>query len=146
MGRTAGWKLCTLPSVETKVPAVSVNGAIGSSTCAYSLAACAERGERDDELRLAQRAERGVRIGAIELGLGIQQHVGALRLVEHRMGVFADRQAGDVTADRVRRLAEHAELRAERTRRAAAPPGGSARRPGAAARSCRAGSRRPCPT
>ena len=33
-GSRVAWKLCTRPSVLTKVPAVSVNGAIGSSTSA----------------------------------------------------------------------------------------------------------------
>ena len=35
-GFTLAWKLCTRPSVLTNVPEVSVKGAIGSSTSAYS--------------------------------------------------------------------------------------------------------------
>ena len=33
-GRTAAWKVCSRPSVLTKLPGVSLNGAIGSMTCA----------------------------------------------------------------------------------------------------------------
>ena len=46
------------PSQLTNVPAVSVNGAIGSSTSAYVDAPCSERAHRHDELRLLERSAR----------------------------------------------------------------------------------------
>ncbi|MNT46188.1 hypothetical protein D3C72_1828170 [compost metagenome] len=38
-GRTTAWKLCKRPSALTKLPEVSVNGAIGSSTSLMSMLA-----------------------------------------------------------------------------------------------------------
>ena len=43
--RRTPWKLCTRPSALTKVPAVSVNGAIGSNTSASSTAAISKGGQ-----------------------------------------------------------------------------------------------------
>ena len=53
------------------------------------LRAVAERGQRDDEFRLLQRGARGDRVGAVELGLGVQQQVGLARIGQHRGGVEA---------------------------------------------------------
>ena len=57
-GLTTPWKLCTRPSALTKVPEVSVNGVIGSSTSATSSQRRHEGGQRDDHLGAAERGER----------------------------------------------------------------------------------------
>ena len=68
-GLTTPWKLCTRPSALTKVPEVSVNGAIGSSTSATSTPASLERRQRDDHLG-AGRARRAPRAGSAASSAG----------------------------------------------------------------------------
>ena len=60
-GLTTPGKLCSRPSALTKLPAVSVNGAIGSSTSAFSTSGVLERRQRDDQAAALQRRARGRR-------------------------------------------------------------------------------------
>jgi hypothetical protein len=57
----------------TKVPAVSVKGAIGSSTSATSAAASLKGGQRDHQARPCQRLPGGGGVGGVERRLGVQQ-------------------------------------------------------------------------
>src|SRR5439155_21876626 len=73
-----------------------------------------ERAQLDDELRLVDCPGGGARIREVELGLTAEEHQ---RLAgEDAVDVASRRQAGEVAADRVRRLAEEAERYAERLR------------------------------
>ena len=137
------------PSQLTKLPAVSVNGEIGSSTSAYvdgrartgvittTRSACCKRVARGDGLR------------EVELGLGVQHEIRLARLGEHRLRVHAARlrqRAGEVRADGVGGLGQEAERRAGDLGERPARARGAARPPDAARRSCRGRSRPSCPT
>ena len=64
-GLTTPWKLCTRPSALTKVPAVSVNGAIGSSTSAYvERGRCGTASARRPCSACSQRGARRAPVGA----------------------------------------------------------------------------------
>ena len=110
-GLTTPWKLCTRPSALTKVPAVSVNGAIGSSTSARSSPAPA--GTASATTTISALRERGAarRAGsaASSVGLDVQQQAGLERRVgaEHaarrRRRRSPGRGADELGADRVGR-------------------------------------------
>ena len=79
----------------------------------------AEFAQHDDEIRLLERSARGHRVRTIELGLRMQQHVRAARLVaigpEHRLRIhsIALRQCTcDVTSYAIGGFGTHTECRA----------------------------------
>ena len=78
-GLTTPWKLCTRPSALTKVPEVSVNGAIGSSTSANRRRARLNGAQRDDHLGLAERGDRAAPDRPHRTRLDVQQHAGLQR-------------------------------------------------------------------
>ena len=137
-----GVEACTRPSMLTKVPAVSVKGAIGSSTCAYSSVVLPGR-QRDDELGAAaapraRRAGRRSRARARRRAAGKRRgFVSTARAV--RAGAA---RAGEIAADASWRPRRGTPTLAPERR---APARWMQPRPAdAAARSCRAGPRRSC--
>ena len=128
-GLTTPCALCTRPSALTKVPEVSVNGVIGSSTSATS-STRHERGHRDDHLGAAERGERARRVGDVERGLDVQEQARLERRVgaEHLGGASSrpPRARRRRAARRRRCRRRRASRRSRRSARRSSAPGARA--------------------
>ena len=148
-GLTTPWKLCTRPSALTKVPEVSVNGAIGSSTSATSssaigmnevsattISALRERGARGGDRR--RRRARARRSAAGSAFSGGRRRASAPAFRPPSRGMRVD----ELRADGVAAVAKPAEGRAGLLGDPVRQAPSSGRPAGAARRRCRAA--RPC--
>ena len=141
-GLTTPWKLCTRPSALTKVPEVSVNGAIGSSTSA-NVEVGLERGQRDDHLGLRQRRRPRRRrrpsraparcSAAAAPSAPPRQHLAGVQ------AAVAGQRADELRADGVGGFGQVADAWRRSARRSSWPAPAARRPADAARRRCRAG-------
>ena len=136
-GLTTAWKLWTRPSALTKVPGVSVHGAIGSSTSLMSRLAL-------NGLSVTTMPAPAQRLGAragggVELRLGVQQEQRLQAAGQHLARVqaaLARQRVDQLRADGVGGLGRGSRRRRRSARRSIAPAPAAKSQSGGAPRRC----------